>query len=55
MRVTQIKAYVLQAPDDGRPHWVSHFVVPRANELLVRLATDEGVSGFGLATCYSTV
>ncbi len=55
MRVTQINAYVLQAPDDGRPHWVSHFVVPRANELLVRLATDEGVSGFGLATCYSTV
>jgi D-galactarolactone cycloisomerase len=55
VKIVGIEAYVLQAPDDGRPHWVSHFVVPRANEILVRLRTDEGLEGFGLATSYTPI
>lgn len=55
MKVTGLKAYVLRAPDHGRPHWVSHFVAPRANEILVRVQTDEGVEGVGLATSYTPI
>ncbi len=55
MKITQFEGYVLRAPDTGRPHWVSHFIVPRANELLVRMRTDEGVEGIGLATSYGPV
>ena len=55
MRITKVEALILQAPEDGRPHWVSHFIVPRANELLIQLHTDEDISGFGLAPCYTTV
>ena len=39
----------------GRPHWVSHFIVPTANEILVRIYTDEGIDGFGLATSYTPI
>jgi len=31
-KITDIDVFVLRAPDSGRAHWVSHFVVPRANE-----------------------
>ena len=55
MRITELDVFVLQAPDSGRPHWVSHFIVPRANEILARLRTDDGVEGFGLATSYTSV
>ena len=55
MKITQLEVYVLRAPDTGRPHWVSHFIVPRANELLVRMRTDEGVEGIGLATSYGSI
>lgn len=55
MRITELDVFVLRAPDSGRPHWVSHFIVPRANEILVRLRTDDGVEGFGLATSYTSV
>lgn len=55
MKITRLEAYVLRAPDDGRPHWVSHFVVPKANEILVRLHTDEGVEGIGIATSYTPI
>ncbi len=55
MKITQLEAYVLRAPDTGRPHWVSHFIVPRANELLVRMRTDAGLEGIGLATSYTSV
>ncbi len=55
MKVTALEAYELRAPDSGRPHWVSHFVVPRANELLVRLKTDEGIEGVGIATSYTPI
>jgi L-alanine-DL-glutamate epimerase-like enolase superfamily enzyme len=55
MKITRLEAYVLRAPDEGRPHWVSHFVVPKANEILVRLHTDQGVEGLGIATSYTPI
>ena len=55
MKITSIKVYILQAPDTGRPHWVSHFIVPRANEILVKLGTDSGIEGFGIATSYTPI
>ena len=55
MKITKLDVYVLRAPDTGRPHWVSHFIVPRANEILVRMHTDEGVEGIGIATSYTPI
>ena len=55
MKITHLQVYILRAPDTGRPHWVSHFVVPRANEILVRLQTDEGLEGVGIATSYTPI
>jgi D-galactarolactone cycloisomerase len=55
MKITQLQVYVLRAPDTGRPHWVSHFIVPKANEILVRLQTDEGLEGIGIATSYTPI
>ena len=55
MKITKLQVYVLRAPDTARPHWVSHFIVPKANEILVRLQTDEGVEGIGLATSYTPI
>ena len=48
--ITNIKVYILSGPKEKRPHWVSNFIVPNANELLVILETNQGVEGFGLAT-----
>ncbi len=55
MKIAQLEVHVLRAPDTGRPHWVSHFIVPRANEILVRMRTDEGIEGIGLATSYTPI
>jgi D-galactarolactone cycloisomerase len=55
MKITGLQIHVLRAPDTGRPHWVSHFVVPKANEILVQLQTDQGVEGIGLATSYTPI
>jgi len=55
MKITELEVHILRAPDEGRPHWVSHFVVPRANEILVRMRTDEGLEGIGLATSYTPI
>jgi D-galactarolactone cycloisomerase len=55
MKITSLQVYILRAPDSGRPHWVSHFIVPKANEILVRLRTDEGVEGVGIATSYTPI
>jgi L-alanine-DL-glutamate epimerase-like enolase superfamily enzyme len=55
MKITSLQVHILRAPDTGRPHWVSHFVVPKANEILVRVQTDEGVEGIGLATSYTPI
>ncbi|MFZ9039821.1 MAG: mandelate racemase/muconate lactonizing enzyme family protein [Gammaproteobacteria bacterium] len=50
MKITEIEVYILGGPTEERPHWVSHFPVPAANELLVVLRTDSGLSGFGLGS-----
>src|SRR3990172_9817705 len=55
MKITRLDVYILRAPDTGRPHWVSHFAVPKANEILVRMHTDEGVQGIGIATSYTPI
>ncbi|MGE5641174.1 MAG: mandelate racemase/muconate lactonizing enzyme family protein [Clostridia bacterium] len=55
MKITGLQVHILRAPDEGRPHWVSHFVVPRANEILVRLQTDAGLEGIGIATSYTPI
>ena len=55
MKITSLQVYVLRAPDTGRPHWVSHFIVPKANEILVRMKTDTGVEGIGIATSYTPI
>jgi len=55
MKITKLDVYILRAPDTGRPHWVSHFIVPRANEILVRMHTDDGVEGIGIATSYTPI
>ncbi len=53
-KITDLSVYILRGPADERPHWVSNFTVPTANEALVRLRTDDGIEGFGLATSYSS-
>ena len=55
MKITRLDVYILRAPDTGRPHWVSHFIVPKANEILVRMQTDQGVEGIGIATSYTPI
>jgi L-alanine-DL-glutamate epimerase-like enolase superfamily enzyme len=50
MKITEVEVYILGGPKEQRPHWVSHFPVPAANELLVVLHSDAGISGFGLAS-----
>jgi L-alanine-DL-glutamate epimerase-like enolase superfamily enzyme len=51
MKITDIEVHILGGPaQEDRPHWVSHFPVPAANELLVILHTDSGLSGFGLGS-----
>jgi len=54
-KIVGLEVFILHAPDTGRPHWVSHFSVASANEILVRMRTSEGVEGFGLATSYASV
>ena len=52
-KITNIDVFILQSPKDDRPHWVSNFIVPTANEILIKMHTNDGVEGFGLATSYS--
>ena len=54
-KIKEIEFSILTAPNEKRPHWVSLFRVPSANELLVRMKTDDGVEGFGLATSYTDI
>jgi L-alanine-DL-glutamate epimerase-like enolase superfamily enzyme len=52
--IVALEVFVLRAPSTGRPHWVSHFSVATASEILVRIRTNDGVEGFGLATSYAS-
>ncbi len=54
-KIKEIEFSILTAPEEKRPHWVSLFKVPSANELLVRMRTEDGVEGFGLATSYTDI
>ena len=53
--IDSLEVYVLNNPNEVKPHWVSHFIVPTANELLIKIKTKEGRSGFGLATSYTDI
>ena len=53
--IDNIEAFILIGPDESRPHWVSHFIVPTANELLVKVKTKEGIEGFGICTVYADI
>ena len=53
--IETIEVNVLNNPDEVNPHWVSHFIVPTANELLIKIKTKDGNSGFGLATSYTDI
>ena len=52
-KIISIEVLILREPEDKRPHWVSNFSVPTANEILIKMRTNDGVEGFGLATSYS--
>tara|TARA_Y100001960_G_C14615859_1_gene798169 strand:+ start:22 stop:1161 length:1140 start_codon:yes stop_codon:yes gene_type:complete len=53
--IDNVEVYILTGPVEKRPHWVSHFIVPTANELLVKIKTKQGLEGFGIATNYSDI
>ncbi len=53
--ITEVEFHILSAPEESRPHWVSLIKVPKANELLVRMRSSDGVEGFGLATSYTDI
>jgi L-alanine-DL-glutamate epimerase-like enolase superfamily enzyme len=55
VKITGLQVYILRASREDRPYWVSHFIVPRANEILVRMQTDEGLEGIGIATSYTPI
>lgn len=51
MKIARVEVTLLGGPgEEARPHWVSHYKVPAANELLVVLTTEDGLTGFGLAS-----
>ena len=53
--IDSLEVYTLSNPDEVKPHWVSHFIVPTANELLIKIKTKDGNSGFGMATSYTDI
>ena len=32
-----LEVFVLKSTPEARPHWVSNFIVPNANELLIKI------------------
>ena len=53
--IDSLEVYTLSNPNEVKPHWVSHFIVPTANELLIKIKTKDGNSGFGMATSYTNI
>ena len=51
--ISDLDVFLLQGPEEDRPHWVSNFTVPTANEILIRLRTDDRNEDVGLATSYT--
>jgi len=42
-KITDLEVFILRGPESERPHWVSNFIVPTANEILIRLKSNDGV------------
>ena len=53
--IDSVEVYTLSNPNNVKPHWVSHFIVPTANELLIKIKNKNGNSGFGMATSYTDI
>ena len=53
--IDSLEVSILQSHEEKRPHWVSHFKVPQANELLIKIKSNEGHEGFGMATSYTDI
>ena len=53
--IDSLEVYTLSNPNEVKPHWVSHFIVPTANELLIKIKNKNGNSGFGMATSYTDI
>ena len=53
--IDSLEVYTLGNPNVVKPHWVSHFIVPTANELLIKIKNKNGNSGFGMATSYTDI
>ena len=53
--IERLEVSILQCHKEKRPHWVSHFKVPSANELLIKIKSNEGHEGFGMATSYTDI
>ena len=53
--IDSLEVYILNNPKEVKHHWVSHFIVPTANELLIKIKNKDGNSGFGLATSYTDI
>jgi len=54
-RIASLEVFALCGPKLPRPHWTAHFPVPPGNEILVRLKTQQGIQGFGLASSYTAI
>lgn len=54
-RIASLQVFALRGPKLPRPHWTAFFPVPPGNEVLVRLRTQEGLEGFGLASSYTAI
>ncbi len=50
MKIADVEAHILTGPPEKRGHWVSHYPVHQANELLVQIRTEAGIEGFGLGS-----
>lgn len=55
MKITDVEAYVLRAPQPGREFWVSLKPVLSVNELVVLVRTDDGITGIGMGTARTPV
>ena len=53
--IDSLEVYTISNPNKVKSHWVSHFIVPTANELLIKIKTKDGNSGFGMATSYTDI
>lgn len=50
MQITDVEVYVLSAPQPKREFWLSLRPVLTVNEVVVKVHTDEGIVGIGIAT-----